>query len=161
MTIDELWENAKNDKSIPYAFMTEMAHLLGGKVAPASDREYGRAQLAFAEKIPLWANIGKDSLNVWMSHGDKVLAPPPGFCVSARTASIEVAAMADVKKRLYALQFHPEVAHSEDGEKILRNFLFEIAGLKPTWNMSSFIDSVLTELTENTLRPRSRPTAPR
>ena len=128
--------------------MQLMAHLLGGKVAPASDREYGRAQLAFAEKIPLWANIGKDSLNVWMSHGDKVLAPPPGFCVSARTASIEVAAMADVKKRLYALQFHPEVAHSEDGEKILRNFLFEIAGLKPTWNMSSFIDSVLTELTE-------------
>ncbi|MFW6324446.1 MAG: glutamine-hydrolyzing GMP synthase, partial [Desulfovibrionales bacterium] len=75
--------------------------------------------------------------------GDKVMTPPPGFRVLARTERVDLAAMADPERKIYALQFHPEVAHTEDGDRIIRNFLFNVARLNPTWTMSSFIDSVL------------------
>jgi GMP synthase (glutamine-hydrolysing) len=81
-----------------------------------------------------------------MSHGDKVLAPPPGFAVIASTPSVEAAAMCDPARRIYALQFHPEVAHTDDGNLILRNFLFEIAGLSATWTMASFVDQVAADV---------------
>jgi GMP synthase (glutamine-hydrolysing) len=80
-----------------------------------------------------------------MSHGDRVIQPPPGFEVLARTDQVDVAAMADAGKGLYALQFHPEVAHTEDGNQILRNFLFEIVQAKASWTMASFVQSVLEE----------------
>ena len=81
-----------------------------------------------------------------MSHGDHVLEVPPGFTVTARTGNIDVAAMADPDRKMYALQFHPEVAHTERGDEILRNFLFRVAGLASSWTMSSFVDSMLQAL---------------
>jgi GMP synthase (glutamine-hydrolysing) len=85
---------------------------------------------------------------VWMSHGDKVLAPPEGFETVAKTPSVQVAAMAHVAKKIYALQFHPEVVHTDDGDMMLRNFLFKVAGLKAGWSMSSYVEQAIAELRE-------------
>lgn len=127
--------------------MQLLAHTGGGEVVPARDREYGRAELFITGDSLLWDGVGtKESLNVWMSHGDKVVVPPPGFVVLARTDRVDVAAMADIRQRIYALQFHPEVVHTEDGDAILRNFLFRVANLKPVWNMASFLEENLADL---------------
>jgi GMP synthase (glutamine-hydrolysing) len=123
------------------------AKLLGGEIAPARDREYGRSEIEFCESSPLWENLDLDTkLKVWMSHGDKVLMTPPGFSVVGKTETVDVAAMADEKRQIYCLQFHPEVMHTERGDTILGNFLFHIAGLKAEWSMASFIDSVIPAL---------------
>lgn len=124
--------------------MQLMARELGGKVEPSTDREYGRSELTFVDKNLLWPEA--ESLSVWMSHGDHVLDVPPGFSITARTESIPVAAMADPKRKMYALQFHPEVAHTERGNDILHNFLFKVAGLDSSWTMSSFMDAMLRSL---------------
>ncbi|MFO8032800.1 MAG: glutamine-hydrolyzing GMP synthase [Desulfohalobiaceae bacterium] len=127
--------------------MQYLARALGGEVVPAEDREYGRAELQLVQDSMLWQGLEQDAgLQVWMSHGDKVLQPPPGFQVLARTEQVEVAAMADPGRRIYALQFHPEVSHTEKGEQILHNFLFQALGLEPTWSMSAFVDSMLQDL---------------
>jgi GMP synthase (glutamine-hydrolysing) len=127
--------------------MQLLAHLCGGRIAPAQDREYGRAELSVTQDCPLWQGLHQtEGLKVWMSHGDKVLAPPTGFVATARTNRVDVAAMADVERRIYALQFHPEVAHTENGATILHNFLFQVAGLSPTWNMASFLEENLEKL---------------
>ncbi|QJT08461.1 glutamine-hydrolyzing GMP synthase [Oceanidesulfovibrio marinus] len=129
--------------------MQLIANELGGKLARSSDREYGRADLTLMEDCPLWAGLSDaDTHKIWMSHGDKVLAPPPGFSVIGRTKNVDVAAIADQKRRFYAVQFHPEVHHTEDGARMLRNFLFKIAGLKGDWSMSSFADRVIEEMRE-------------
>jgi GMP synthase (glutamine-hydrolysing) len=83
---------------------------------------------------------------VWMSHGDTVLEPPPGFACLARTASSPVAAMADPGRRLMAVQFHPEVAHTRQGSRILQNFLFGVARLTPGWSMASFVDDAVAAI---------------
>lgn len=125
--------------------MQLLATLLGGNVVPAQDREYGRAELNVVASSALWSGMPlqqQDPLKVWMSHGDKVLAPPEGFEVLARTPQVDVAAMGNAKKRIYGLQFHPEVAHTEDGDLILRNFLFDVAELTPDWTMASFVETM-------------------
>jgi GMP synthase (glutamine-hydrolysing) len=97
----------------------------------------------------LWKDLNSGKkLKVWMSHGDKVLTPPAGFSVVGKTETVEVAAMADEKRRIYCLQFHPEVMHTEQGETILGNFLFHIAGLTAGWSMASFVDRVIPALRE-------------
>jgi GMP synthase (glutamine-hydrolysing) len=127
--------------------MQLLAYTLGAEVAPAQDREYGRAEFFFSRPCELWEGIAAESaLKVWMSHGDKVLQVPEGFEVLGHTDQVEVAAMADRERRIYALQFHPEVAHTEEGDQILRNFLFGISGLEPSWTMASFVDSFIQEL---------------
>ncbi|MFO7803846.1 MAG: glutamine-hydrolyzing GMP synthase [Desulfovermiculus sp.] len=126
--------------------MQLMAKDLGGEVVPAQNREYGRSELHLLQKNALWANISDQDLTVWMSHGDRVLRPPKGFEVLARTDQVDIAAMADTARGLYALQFHPEVAHTEDGDQILRNFLFEIVQAKATWTMASFVQSVVQDI---------------
>jgi len=128
--------------------MQLMAHGLGGKVHAAKDREYGRADLEVIRPCPLFEGLAGQGgrHKVWMSHGDHVEAPPPGFEVLARTESLNIAAMADPARRLYAIQFHPEVAHTDEGELILRNFLFKIAGLEPGWTMASFVESTIEGL---------------
>ena len=125
--------------------MQLIAHVFGGMVEPAMSREYGRASLHFSRTSPLWEGVQEkeEGLTVWMSHGDTVLAPPQDFQVLAKTWNVDIAAMGDPDKRIYALQFHPEVAHTEEGLRILQNFLFQVAELTPDWSMSSFIqDSV-------------------
>lgn len=127
--------------------MQLMAHVLGGQIKPSLEREYGRSELSIQQDCPLWDRVsGSEQITVWMSHGDHVTTPPPGFTVLAKTSNIDVAAMADVTRKLYALQFHPEVAHTEHGDEILRNFLFHVAGLKSAWTMASFVDSMLRTL---------------
>src|SRR5215510_10400993 len=127
--------------------MQAMAYLLGGKVEPSLHREYGRAEVAIRGADPLFEGVTPDTatgcVTVWMSHGDTVLAPPPGFRPLATTVNTPVAAMVAPERRLYAVQFHPEVAHTPQGQRVLENFLFEGAGLKRGWSMSSFVDQAV------------------
>jgi len=120
--------------------MQLLSHMLpGGRVVSSTDREYGRSEFSVTAVSPLFEGLPTDrALTVWMSHGDRVKSPPEGFTVLGSTPTVDVAAMADPVRRIYALQFHPEVAHTEDGSRILHNFLFKIAGLSPGWSMSSF-----------------------
>ncbi len=129
--------------------MQLLSHNVGGEVVASTDREYGRAELTFAEDCVLWDGLDVDDpLVVWMSHGDRVLAPPKGFEIVGETSTVDVAAIACPEKNIYALQFHPEVAHTEDDGLILKNFLFKAAGLKPGWSMASFVETQLRELRE-------------
>ncbi|MBI1812026.1 MAG: glutamine-hydrolyzing GMP synthase [Nitrospirae bacterium] len=128
--------------------MQLMAHLLGGRVAKAAKREYGRAELIIDDYSDLFSGIAERSTPnaqrqtvVWMSHGDRIEKYPEGFIPIAHTENSPVAAMADKKKNFYALQFHPEVVHTEKGREILKNFVFNICGCKPTWTMQSFIET--------------------
>jgi GMP synthase (glutamine-hydrolysing) len=127
--------------------MQLLAYNLGGRVSASEDREYGRADLELSGSCPLWDGLPeKDNHVVWMSHGDHVDAVPEGFEIMARTPNVPVAAMADVNRKIYCLQFHPEVAHTDDGTLILTNFLFKVAGLKASWTMSSFVDSCVADM---------------
>ncbi len=127
--------------------MQLLAHNLGGELAQSAKREYGPADLLLEKDSPLFKGIAKTT-RVWNSHGDIVKAVPQGFEIIAKTASLPIAAMADHTKNIYAVQFHPEVHHSVEGEKIIRNFLFEICKLKADWTMDSFIDRVVEETKE-------------
>ncbi|BBB33086.1 GMP synthase (glutamine-hydrolysing) [Thermotomaculum hydrothermale] len=127
--------------------MQLMAHLLGGRVEPSDTREYGRADAEFKTDSPLFKGVKSPSV-VWMSHGDKVMEVPEGFEIIASTEDTKIAAMGNDKKKLYAVQFHPEVSHTESGKIILKNFLFEIAKIKPDWQMGSFIDEKVREIKE-------------
>ncbi|MBU1001229.1 MAG: glutamine-hydrolyzing GMP synthase [Proteobacteria bacterium] len=132
--------------------MQLLAHNLGGRITASEDREYGRAELEIESygTCPLWAGLKEQDMhNVWMSHGDHVDELPAGFSVIARTPSVAIAAMADMSRKIYCLQFHPEVAHTDDGSLILSNFLFKVAGLSPDWTMSSFVDTNVAQLREN------------
>jgi GMP synthase (glutamine-hydrolysing) len=124
--------------------MQAMALLLGGTVEPSPHREYGRAEVVLQGRDLLFDGVAPDAadgrVTVWMSHGDTVLAAPPGFRSLATTANTPVAAMVASERRLYAVQFHPEVVHTPQGQRVLENFLFHCAGLKPGWSMSSFVD---------------------
>ncbi len=129
--------------------MQLLAHNLGGSISRSEDREYGRAELEICAQSPIWEGLNRDNKHtVWMSHGDHVLTPPPGFSVLAKTQSLQVAAMGDDARKIYALQFHPEVAHTDDGELMLHNFLFKVCELKSSWTMSSFVETALKQIKE-------------
>ncbi len=125
--------------------MQVMAHMLDGRVAGSLKREYGRAVLRVDIDTGLLRGVG-ESTRVWMSHGDRIEALPPGFRSIAHTDNAPLAAMSEQDKKLYALQFHPEVVHTEEGVRILKNFVFDICGSKPTWRMSSFIDRAVSDI---------------
>ena len=127
--------------------MQLLGQFLGGELAQSETREYGPANLSLVQQSPLWDGLDtQNPLRVWMSHGDKVKTPPPGFAVIGSTPTLEVAAMADETKKIYTVQFHPEVHHTENGATIIRNFLFKICKLQSEWNMSSFIDRTIEAL---------------
>ncbi len=129
--------------------MQLIANVLGGSLEQSSTREYGPAQLTITASSPLWHDIDLSApTQVWMSHGDKVQSVPPGFSVLARTDTLAIAAMGDEKRRIYGLQFHPEVHHSIEGQRILENFLYRIASLSPDWNMASFATQTIKALRE-------------
>ena len=118
--------------------MQLMTAALGGAVAPAPHREYGVANIRLTPDAPLFASLPEE-LRVWASHGDFVAAAPAGFAVTATSANAPVAAMAAPDRRMYAILFHPEVAHTDRGTDILRNFAYEICGCTADWTMASFV----------------------
>lgn len=122
-----------------------MAHLLGGKVQKGDNqtREYGKTVIEYGQS-PIFEGIS--SKQVWMSHTDYILEVPEGFDVVATTKNCPVAAMHNVDKKLYGVQFHPEVEHSIEGDKILTNFLYKICQVRGDWTTSSFIDDKVAEI---------------
>jgi len=123
--------------------MQAMGYLLGGHVVPAERREYGPAELHLMGTGGLLDDVTPergDAISVWMSHGDTVMALPEGFERLAATTNCPVAAMADRARRLFAVQFHPEVAHTPQGKTVLRNFL-RACGARGDWSMASFADA--------------------
>ena len=125
--------------------MQLMAHTLGGKVAPAAQREFGHATVSVSPESSLFAGV-PSQVRVWASHGDFVAAPPQGFAVLATSANAPVAAMADVERSLYALLFHPEVVHTEHGLEILRNFAYGVCGCSGDWTMTTFVDDATQKI---------------
>ncbi len=119
-------------------------HLLGGRVGRASRREYGPARLTVDDDTDLFHGFAAgegNEISVWMSHGDRIEAAPPGFVPLAHSGNSPVAAMRDGKRRIWAVQFHPEVAHTPRGPEMLGNFLFRICGLRPLWTAHNFIEA--------------------
>ncbi|MCW5941124.1 MAG: glutamine-hydrolyzing GMP synthase [Fimbriimonadaceae bacterium] len=123
-----------------------MAARLGGRVSHAEGREYGRRELTWTKEGSFLE--GLESPQVWMSHGDEVEAPPTGADIVARTETCPVAAFADPGRRLYGVQFHPEVSHTPAGKEILRRFLFDEAGLEADWTSASFIEETVRSIRE-------------
>jgi GMP synthase (glutamine-hydrolysing) len=125
--------------------MQLMTHALGGRVDPAPHREYGHATVALSPEARLFKGL-PPSLRVWASHGDMVAAAPAGFRTVGTSANAPVAAMEDPDRRLYGLLFHPEVAHTEQGVDILRNFAFDVCGCRGDWTMASFVDESVARI---------------
>ncbi|MCW6006854.1 glutamine-hydrolyzing GMP synthase [Micromonospora sp. CPCC 205371] len=132
---------------ICYGFQA-MARALGGTVAHTGDREYGRTVLAARPEAGVMLRDLPSDLPVWMSHGDCVTEAPPGFAVTAGTAVVPVAAFEDVAGRRAGVQFHPEVAHTAHGQEMLTRFLYDIAGIEPTWTMGNIIDDQVAAIRE-------------
>ncbi len=125
--------------------MQFMVDALGGSVAPAQKREYGFALLKVKKKGGLFSGLSANT-RCWMSHGDSIKTLPPGFAVTASTENTPIASAARADKKLYGLQFHPEVHHTPQGKRLLKNFLFDVCGCKPTWTMSSFARDMTREI---------------
>jgi len=127
-------------------FLTQMR---GGAVTKALDREYGNAQISILDHRDIFSGVGTEGdETVWMSHGDRIEEMPEGFESLASSKNSPVAAMADRERRLFGVQFHPEVAHTPSGTRILKNFLFHVCGCEPSWTMSSFVRRTVKSLRE-------------
>lgn len=140
-----LFDNEVPVFGICYGFQA-MAQALGGTVAHTGSREYGRTRLT-AQGGTLLREL-PDDLPVWMSHGDSVAVAPQGFAVTASTPGAPVAAFEDLTARRAGVQFHPEVAHTEQGQEMLKRFLYDIAGLEPTWTPDNIIEDQVAAIRE-------------
>jgi GMP synthase (glutamine-hydrolysing) len=124
-----------------------MCHVLGGRVVRSDAHEYGRAEVDYTGNHELLRGFEpNESIHVWMSHGDRVEHLPKGFEAIGRSRSCPFAMVVDSKRKLYGLQFHPEVVHTPRGGEIIANFLFRIAHLEPNWTIGSFIERELEEI---------------
>src|SRR5690606_25057953 len=132
---------------ICYGEQTMVAEL-GGRVSPATHREFGRAEIEVIEDCALfegvWSKGTRDQ--VWMSHGDRVEELPPGFKVVAVSANAPFAAIADEQRRFYGVQFHPEVVHTPRGAAILANFARKVAGCRGDWTMRAFRETAIERI---------------
>ena len=122
-----------------------MSHVLGGEVKRAEHREYGKTETYFDTTSPLFAGLPDKNI-VWMSHFDYISKLAPGFTSVAHTDSTPVAAAQNVEKKLYAIQFHPEVLHTENGTQMLYNFVRNICGCAGDWKMDSFVETAIAEI---------------
>lgn len=125
-----------------------MAQSLGGIVSTSEVKEYGNTLVEFDTASKLYHNTKAKSV-CWMSHTDHISTVPQGFSISAKSEHCPVAAMENTEKKLYAMQFHPEVQHTEDGKEMLHNFLFEVCSCKGNWQMSSFVTTTVEKLKED------------
>jgi GMP synthase (glutamine-hydrolysing) len=128
--------------------MQWLSQHLGGQVQPGSVREYGPAQIRILERESLFEGFSEEATPVWMSHGDSVQKMPPHFREYAKSQNGLLAAIGDPSKKIFGLQFHPEVIHTRRGDEILKNFLFSIADLKADWSMESFVERQVREIRE-------------
>jgi GMP synthase (glutamine-hydrolysing) len=138
----ELFRAGVPTLGICYGFQA-MARALGGVVDKTGTREYGGTDLAVSETASTLFSGTPAAQPVWMSHGDSVVAAPEGFLVSASTGGTPVAAFEDDGRRLYGVQYHPEVMHSAHGQKVLENFLYHGAGITPSWTMVNIVDEAV------------------
>ncbi|NCQ18879.1 MAG: glutamine-hydrolyzing GMP synthase [Ignavibacteria bacterium] len=122
-----------------------LAKHLGGKVEKADEREYGKAGFTVSANSKLFSDCELNS-SVWMSHGDLVTQVPNGFCITGTSAHSPVCAVENTQKKIYGLQFHPEVAHTVEGKKILHNFLFSVCNCKADWTPAHFVEEKITEI---------------
>ena len=139
-----LWTSGLPILGICYG-MQLIARDLGGKIVQSTYSEFGPAELEIVRAAPLLEGIPQRT-RAWMSHGDTVLSAPPGFEILARTERCAAAALGDPERRIYGVQFHPEVAHTEAGKRVISNFLNEVAGIAPSWEMESFVDAKIAEI---------------
>ena len=130
--------------------MQLVTHLLGGEVAKANHREYGRAELLIDDASDVLKKLPARSRTVWMSHGDRIERMPKGFRAIAHTDNSPIAAMKSVegRRKIYCLQFHPEVAHTAGGVQVLKNFIYDVCACEPTWTMSSYVDTAVKNIQE-------------
>ena len=125
--------------------MQTLAEQLGGQVISSDQKEFGYSELNVTSECVLFADLGK-KLNVWMSHGDQVQDLPDNFDLVASTATAPIAAMQHESKPIFALQFHPEVTHTEDGHTVLNNFIFKVCRAKTDWKMDDLIGQRIQEI---------------
>ncbi|MCU1451706.1 MAG: synthase, large subunit, partial [Acidimicrobiales bacterium] len=122
-----------------------LAQQLGGEVARSGSGEYGRTALEVTSSSALFGELPLRQ-EVWMSHADSIVAAPPGFVVTARTEGVPVAALEDREHAVYGVQFHPEVVHTPRGQEILKHFLYDVCGCRPSWTMVSIIEQAVESI---------------
>jgi GMP synthase (glutamine-hydrolysing) len=132
--------------------MQLLTHLLGGKVNPSMEREYGRAIVESSVSSPI---VPEKSFQAWMSHGDRITELPSGFMSLAKSANSPYAAMGNLSRKYYGLQFHPEVNHTEGGAEILRRFAMDVCGCAPDWIPASIIEASVTRIRSQVGRERA------
>ena len=140
----QIWELGIPILGVCYG-MQLMVNQLGGKVVRAERGEYGKASLLIDDPTDLLTNV-EDGTTMWMSHGDSCTLLPPGFEVLAHTENTPCAAIAHHEKKLYGVQFHPEVVHSIGGLALIRNFVYHICECEPTWTTAAFVEETLREI---------------
>ena len=124
-----------------------MMYTLGGEVSTAPVREYGKTEVLVDTTGKMFGNVSEKTI-CWMSHTDYISKPAPGFSIKAHTEVCPVAAAENVEKGLYCVQFHPEVVHTQEGTKMLANFLFEVCKCAGDWKMDSFVETTIKQIRE-------------
>ncbi|MBZ0165904.1 MAG: glutamine-hydrolyzing GMP synthase, partial [Candidatus Omnitrophica bacterium] len=124
-----------------------IVHMFGGKVKPCTEREFGRSELFVDSNKDLFSNL-PTNLTCWMSHSDEIKKLPTGYVKIAHTLNASVAAIANRQKKIFGVQFHPEVLHTQRGTQLLLNFVFQICGCLPRWTMDKFIKSTMKQIKE-------------
>ena len=125
-----------------------LTRTLGGAVEPSAVREYGRAEILIEDTSILFSDVPGESTEVWMSHGDHVAEVAPGFKVIARSTDGMIAAVAHAERRIYGVQFHPEVVHTPYGKELIQSFVYGVAGMKGDWTPASFVDRAVERVRE-------------
>jgi GMP synthase (glutamine-hydrolysing) len=125
--------------------MQLMSQMLGGKVQHKDNHEYGKSHLIIDKELNLFKDLDKEIIT-WMSHGDSVIEMPKGFEAIAHTDNCDIASMANIKKNMYGVQFHPEVVHTPKGTEIIENYVYKICKCEPTWTIKSFVERAVEDI---------------